>query len=380
VTLERTPAALSSFDVKASDGKASAEPVITGPSFLGLNKPTEPEHDALQPSSSVDYLLEDDEEEPKRGWGKFVLVLAALVLAAGLGYLHWKQGGFAWLAGGGNKPAAAPTSEGTQNGTAAGSPNGAANPSSANTPASAVATESVPATGGAAAAGPTASDTVQGNSSQGSSPGNLPGTPPAAAAVSSPTAASPDSSQGSSQSAVSQTASPQSGGSPGAAAATPSQTTPTPTRESNSSPPAESSSQNAAAAPTQEANPPESPATPAPKTLIHKPSPAKLPPKPVDPVAEAERLIYGNGVRQDCDRGMRGLKGAAEQSNAKAMISLGAVYSTGTCVPRDLPTSYRWFALALHKEPDDQALQDDLQKVWGQMTQAERQLAIKLSQ
>jgi localization factor PodJL len=100
----------------------------------------------------------------------------------------------------------------------------------------------------------------------------------------------------------------------------------------------------------------------------------------VDLVAEAERLIYGNGVRQDCDRGMRGLKSAAEQSNAKAMISLGAVYSTGTCVPRDLPTSYRWFALALHKEPDNQPLQDDLQKVWGQMTQAERQLAIKLSQ
>ena len=77
---------------------------------------------------------------------------------------------------------------------------------------------------------------------------------------------------------------------------------------------------------------------------------------------------------------MRALKSATEQSNPKAMISLGVVYSTGTCVPRDLPTSYRWFALALHKEPNDQALQDDLQKVWGQMTQAERQLAIKMSQ
>jgi localization factor PodJL len=77
---------------------------------------------------------------------------------------------------------------------------------------------------------------------------------------------------------------------------------------------------------------------------------------------------------------MRALKSATELSNAQAMISLGVVYSTGTCVPRDLPTSYRWFALALHKEPNDQALQDDLQKVWGQMTQAERQLAIKMSQ
>jgi TPR repeat protein len=96
-------------------------------------------------------------------------------------------------------------------------------------------------------------------------------------------------------------------------------------------------------------------------------------------VTYAERYIYGRGVRQDCDHGLRLLK-AAEPSNAKAMISLGALYSTGTCTPRDLPTAYRWFALALHQEPDNQALQDDLQKLWSQMTQPERQLAIKLSQ
>lgn len=95
-------------------------------------------------------------------------------------------------------------------------------------------------------------------------------------------------------------------------------------------------------------------------------------------MTEAERYIYGRGVRQDCDHGMKLLK--AEQSNAKAMISLGALYSTGTCAPRDLPTAYRWFAMALHKDPDNQALQDDLQKLWGQMTGPERQLAIKLSQ
>ena len=73
-------------------------------------------------------------------------------------------------------------------------------------------------------------------------------------------------------------------------------------------------------------------------------------------------------------------KPPAAQSNAKAMIALGALYSSGTCTPRDLPTAYRWFALALHKQPDNQPLQDDLQKLWTQMTQPERQLAIKLSQ
>jgi len=114
------------------------------------------------------------------------------------------------------------------------------------------------------------------------------------------------------------------------------------------------------------------------KAAAPKPSPAK----PVDSVAEAQRYIYGRGVRQDCDRGLQMLKSAAEErSDAKAMISLGALYSTGAgCTPRDLPTAYRYFAMGLHKQPDNQALQEDLQKLWSQMTQPERQLAIKLSQ
>ena len=74
------------------------------------------------------------------------------------------------------------------------------------------------------------------------------------------------------------------------------------------------------------------------------------------------------------------MKPVAEQGNAKAMTEMGALYSAGLCAPRDLPTSYRWFALALRKDPDNQSLQSDLQKLWGEMTQPERQLAIKLSQ
>jgi TPR repeat protein len=85
-------------------------------------------------------------------------------------------------------------------------------------------------------------------------------------------------------------------------------------------------------------------------------------------------------VPQDCDRGLQLLKPAAAHANVKAMIILGSLYSSGTCTPRDLPTSYRWFALALHQQPDSQTLQDDLQNVWAKMTQPERQLAIKLSQ
>jgi hypothetical protein len=77
---------------------------------------------------------------------------------------------------------------------------------------------------------------------------------------------------------------------------------------------------------------------------------------------------------------LRLLKPAAAHSNVKAMITLGSLYSSGTCAPRDLPTAYRYFALALHEQPENPSLQTDLQNIWAKMTQPERQLAIKLSQ
>ena len=99
-----------------------------------------------------------------------------------------------------------------------------------------------------------------------------------------------------------------------------------------------------------------------------------------DPVSEAQKYLYGKGAKQDCDRGMRLLKPAADKANPKAMIEMGALYSAGLCTPRDLPTAYRWFAMSLRKDPDNQSVQTDLQKLWGEMTQPERQLAIKLTQ
>jgi len=119
---------------------------------------------------------------------------------------------------------------------------------------------------------------------------------------------------------------------------------------------------------------------PASVTRPAKPAAAVLPAVPADPLAQAQKYIYGRNVKQDCDRGLRLLKPAADQANPKAMIEMGALYSAGLCTPRDLPTAYRWFALALRKDPNNDALQGDLQKLWGEMTQPERQLAIKLSQ
>jgi hypothetical protein len=113
-----------------------------------------------------------------------------------------------------------------------------------------------------------------------------------------------------------------------------------------------------------------------------KPTPKPKPTVPaVDPVSEAQKYLYGRGgVSQDCDRGMRLLKPVANQGNPKAMVEMGALYSAGLCTPHDLPTAYRWFALALRKQPDNASIQGDLQKLWSEMTQPERQLAIKLSQ
>ena len=97
-----------------------AGPVITGHSFLGLSTPgpavdRSAEPDALRPSPNVDYLL-DDEEEPKRGWGKLVFIVVALALAVGMGYLHFKQAGFDGLIAGDKKPVATkPTSDAPQN-------------------------------------------------------------------------------------------------------------------------------------------------------------------------------------------------------------------------------------------------------------------------
>jgi zinc ribbon protein/Sel1 repeat-containing protein len=333
-TAERRPAPLPSSNTRSSPG-----PVITGHSFLGLSSPgpaveRHSEHDSLRPSSNLDYLLED--EEPKRGWGKLGFIVIALALAVGLGYLHFKQTGFGGLTAGDKKPTAAKPASDVAPGADSGGAAGPATPDS-TAPAAGISAGTTPATGGAATS-PAGSD----------------------AGAATPSTAS----QMPAQTTPNTTPSP----------VTPPQTIPSQAQPSDPNLPAAVSPPASSGADKQ-----TSPAEPAPepKAAVRKPSAAA---KPVDPVTYAERYIYGRGVRQDCDHGLRLLKPAAEQSNAKAMITLGALYSTGTCAPRDLPTAYRWFALALHQEPDNQALQNDLQKLWSQMTQPERQLAIKLSQ
>jgi hypothetical protein len=301
--------------------------------------------DHLQHSSgNLDYLLDDDEEQPKGGWGKLIVVLVALLLALGFGYLRWRQGGFDWLTGNKNPAAVAPATPTPQ----------ASGGDSTSTPATSTPNATSDAPGSPAATTP----------GQATQPAVDPSNPAAASGSGAPAAASadsaapqttpPPSNSAPTQTSAAQTSSDSHPGDPNPADSTPS---------FSSVPPSDADSETR---PSQ---------AKAPKPRQPKPTPAK----PLDSVTEAERYIYGRGARQDCDRGLRLLKPAADQ-NPKAMISLAVLYTTGTCTPRDLPTAYRWFAMALHKQPDNQALQDDLQKLWSQMTPPERQLAIKLSQ
>lgn len=356
----RTPAR-SSYDEPSGAG-------ISGPSFLGLNQPTPSTSgsgqgrgnsydDDLDSSSGVDYLLQD-EEEPKSGWGKFVLILLALALAAGFGYLRWKQGGFNWLLAGNKKPETMQAGDSAQNSVDNNAPAQPANPPADNT-----------AAGGASAApsgtaAPASSDAAPSNS----------GAQPAAATPSAPAVPPPAAAQSAPQNSSSTPASSSGADSSGASGSAPNTAQ---TNSSGSQKQAQPDSDNSNSASDNDSADDEHRKPPA---AIHRAAPKPSPSRPLDSVAEAQRYIYGRGVSRDCDRGVRMLKSAAGQSNAQAMISLGSLYSTGTCAPRDLPTAYRWFAVALHKQPDNQALQNDLQSLWGRMTQPERQLAIKLSQ
>lgn len=95
---------------------------------------------------------------------------------------------------------------------------------------------------------------------------------------------------------------------------------------------------------------------------------------------KGEAFLYGRGVPENCDEAVKNLKAASAKQNAKARSTFGTMYATGHCVPRDLPTSYSWFALALRVDPNNQILEKDLVAVWNQMTPPERQIATKTKQ
>ena len=119
-----------------------------------------------------------------------------------------------------------------------------------------------------------------------------------------------------------------------------------------------------------------------PRTTAKRPEPP--PPAAVDTgdgdFRKGEAYLYGRGAPKNCDEAVKYLKTASAKSNAKARSTFGTMYATGHCVPRDLPTSYLWFALALRVDPNNQILEKDLSAIWNQMTPPERQMATRMKQ
>lgn len=125
--------------------------------------------------------------------------------------------------------------------------------------------------------------------------------------------------------------------------------------------------------------------TPVPTPARHEVSATRIPaPKSAPPVDTGDALfrrgeayLYGRNGTEDCGNALKYLKMASDKQHAKARSTMGTMYATGHCVSRDLPSSYRWFALALQADPNNSILEKDLSAVWNQMTPPERQLATK---
>lgn len=303
-------------------GRERVRVPVSGPSFLGLGD---------ERSRDLDYLLED---EPPRGHARLYLALLLLIASGALLAWHWQRDGYPW-SGFILKPAVSPAP---------------------------LSSPPVPAPDSAAAATPVPVQPTPNPAPPEAQPAPREVTPPpaagtaASAAPDNPTAAAkpPD-----------QTPRPIDSSDAGGAAAKAPATVSQPTSEPETMAPAHKETRTASA-------------LPAPKSVSPKPSP--VPPAATFEdrlVADGEKYLYGRGVPEDCERAQRNLQIGARQSNARAQTLLGAMYATGHCVNRDLPTAYRWFAKALHGDPGNSRVQRDLEVLWKQMTPEERQLAMK---
>ena len=299
---------------------------VGGPSFLGLGD------DRVQ---DLDYLLDD---EPPRGHGRLYLALLLLVLSGALLAWHWQRDGYPWA------------------GLIQGSIASHSSANSTSAPASAPVTPTQPTGNAAPPVTQSASSPAMGEKAQ-------------AATTEPPGDAAPSPNIVAAAKPAEQASAPADSSAPKESTAKPS---------ADAVPQDDESAEPAPTKAAPEPAPDKEGAAPARKPAAAKPSPAMPVVSAEDRlVDEGERYLYGRGVRPDCGLAQRNLMIGARQSNPKAQTLLGAMYATGHCVGRDLPTAYRWFAKALHGDPSNTRVQRDLEVLWKQMTQEERQLAMK---
>lgn len=303
-------------------------PPTAGPSFLGLNQPLTdgpdrygPTFDSLRDKSfsGLDSFFEP--EEPKIGARRVVLLLVLLVALGAGGWWAFSNYNKMGAAISGSSQTAATKPETTE--AAAGHP--ASNPkSSADTPSSS----------NAGSAQPVAPATVPPAQSQNANP-------------------APVVEQKAEQKAAEKT-------------------------EQKAHPSAPVAAKPAdKARPSREQKIARADATAAPRPPVATPASDD---KGDQAFRKGEAYLYGRGLPENCDEAVKNLKAASAKQNAKARSTFGTMYATGHCVPRDLPTSYSWFALALRADPNNQILEKDLVAVWNQMTPPERQMATRMKQ
>jgi len=317
---------------------------VSGPSFLGLSD---------QPKRDVEYLLED-EESHDAGRRRMYAALLLLVIAGGLVLWQSRQGGVPWMSRLRGILTASPT--------ASGPPPQQDNSSQTNGPLVGPTPSTAPAP-----SMPLASSSSAQNASS---------TPPPANLSEESHMVKPDENKAPAESDKAETppTSDKESQTADKAASDDSQNQ----GEAKASAPKETAqSDEAPAAVAKNSAPPSKPVAskPAPKAEVPQPAPTNSADERL--VADGEKYLYGTGTSENCNLAQKNLRAAAAHGNPRALSMLGAMYATGHCVNRDLPTAYRSFARALHQEPDNGRIQRDLEVLWRQMSADERQAAIR---
>ncbi|HKW17772.1 MAG TPA: zinc-ribbon domain-containing protein [Terriglobales bacterium] len=327
---------------RPTNGGNAAVENVHGPSFLGL---------AEDPKVEFHYLYED--EQPRSKVGLVFFLIIALGIGGYLAY-QWKNGGFPF-----NRSYTASNSGGQTS----------ASPSEvAPAPTQDQQTHIDKPMTGAGDVLPTQPDqNTQKQTPQTQAAGKPTETdiPPAAGSQPNQTSAA----AGNSATPNPAAANPADGNASQPQAATaekPAEKSAEPTQEAKSAPPAGVAEASRTA---------REPAR-APKPTPSRTAQAATTSPDADLELTGERYLYGTGVAQNCARAQSSLQTAATRGNSKAQTVLGTMYATGHCVGRDLPTAYRWFARALHQEPQNGRISTDLQVLWRQMTPQEKQLAM----
>jgi len=330
-----------------------AQRPISGPSFLGIG--TDSAEGSGDHSSDVGYLLEDD--EPKNRIGRAFLLLVVIVALAGIGWLKFSGEGKTWLppwerpdsAKQASPPAAQTAAAPTQNQP---SPDQPAVKTTASQGDAAAPTQSAGASDAAAPAGENDAAKKDAASKDHEAKEQGDDTPSAA------------------QSKVPEKTVPAGQAAKPATVAQPEHHPAATVVASSKAPPSKLS----------RADDREVSDAAGAKAKAH--SRTQAPESTPDDalVANAEKYLYGRGAPQNCARALSGIKTAADRQNTRARTLLGTMYATGHCVPRDLPTAYRWFALASRQGSDNVWIQRNLELIWREMTPQERKLATARSE